>query len=364
MATSNIGRVGGAGGMAGAGAVRAARPAVVAVALIAALGTVIVAGVALGPVRIGPASSVGALLGLAGIDSGLAYTPVEGRIIANLRLPRVVVAGLVGAGLATVGVVLQGLFRNPLADPGVTGVSAAGSFGAVLAIASGLQGRSPWSLPGLAFLFAAGAAFLVYALATTRGRVDLSDLLLAGIAIGAFMAAGISATLTFTRETERLREILFWLLGGFVNRSWLHVQLALPPIVLGIAAACCFRRDLNLLLAGEDEASSLGVAVPRLRVILLLVATAITAACVAVSGSIGFVGLVVPHALRALVGPDHRTLLPLGALGGAALLIGTDTLARLVLQPQELPVGVITAFLGAPFFLSLLVARRHRRQVG
>ena len=361
MAASNVGRAAGARSAGGARGLGVLHPAVVTLALLGALAGAIVAGVALGPVRIAPANSVGVILDLAGLPGGPAYAPVERRIIANLRLPRVLVAGLVGAGLAAVGATLQGLFRNPLADPGVTGVSAAGSFGAVLAIATGLQGRRPWSLPTLAFLFAAGAAFLVYALATSRGRVDLSDLLLAGIAIGALGAAGISATLTFTRDTERLREILFWLLGGFVNRGWGHVRLAAPPIALGLAAACCFRRDLNLLLAGEDEASSLGVAVPRLRVVLLVIASAVTAACVAVSGSIGFVGLVVPHAIRAFTGPDHRTLLPLSALAGAALLIATDTLARLILQPQELPVGVITAFLGAPFFLGLLVARRHRQ---
>lgn len=360
MAASNVGRVVGET-QAGEARGRAfVRPVVVTVALLFLLAGAVVAAVALGPVRIAPSNSIGVILDLVGLAGVTDYAPVEQRIIVNLRLPRVLVAGLVGAGLATVGATLQGLFRNPLADPGVTGVSAAGSFGAVLAIATGLQLRSPWTLPALAFLFAAGAAFLVYALATSRGRVDLSDLLLAGIAIGAFMAAGISATLTFTRDTERLREILFWLLGGFVNRGWSHVRLAAIPVALGFVAICCFLRDLNLLLAGEDEASSLGVAVPRLRVILLVIVSMVTAACVAVSGSIGFVGLIVPHAVRALTGPDYRTLVPISALAGAALLIGTDTVARLVLQPQELPVGVITAFLGAPFFLSLLVARRHR----
>lgn len=253
MAASNVGRVVGEARAGGARGRAFVRPVVVTVALLLLLGGVIVAGVALGPVRIAPTNSVGVILDLVGFSGVPAYAPVEQRIIVNLRLPRVLVAGLVGAGLATVGVTLQGLFRNPLADPGVTGVSAAGSFGAVLAIATGLQGRSPWSLPALAFLFATGAAFLVYALATSRGRVDLSDLLLVGIAIGAFMAAGISATLTFTRDTERLREILFWLLGGFVNRGWEHVRLAFFPIALGFAATCCFRRDLNLSSPGRTR---------------------------------------------------------------------------------------------------------------
>ncbi len=330
--------------------------AVLVLALIVAL--IVSAGV--GPVGIAPSHSLGVFLNRLGLGGVLPFTPVEQRIIESLRVPRLLLAGIVGGGLAVSGVVLQGLFRNPLADSGIIGVSSGGAFGAVLAITTGLQVAGLWTLPALAFVVATATAFTVYGLSIRHGRVQLGMLLLAGIVVSAFMGACTSSALLFTRNPFLLRDVVFWLLGGFTNRGWEHLAIAAALVVPGVAVCACFPRDLNVLLAGEEEASSLGVDVPRVRLILLIAVALIVAACVAVSGPIGFVGLIVPNVVRATLGPDHRTVLPVSALGGALFLVVADTVARTVLQPQELPVGVITAFLGAPFFLVLLSTRRRQ----
>lgn len=334
-------------------------PLTIIVLAVALFGAVVI-GAGLGPVPIAPSHSLGVLLHRLGWGMPLAFTPVERQIIEQLRLPRLLLAGTVGAGLAVVGAVLQGVFRNPLADAGLTGVSSGGAFGAVLAIVSGLAAVSLWTLPALAFAVALGAAFLVYALSMTRGRVQLGMLLLAGISVSAFMGACTAAALTFTRDPFLMRELLFWLLGGFTNRGWPHATIAAAFVLPGIALCSCFSRDLNVMLAGEEEAASLGVDVPRVRAVLLAAVALVTAACVAVSGPVGFVGLIVPNLVRIRVGPDHRALLPVSALGGALLLVVADTAARIILPPQEIPVGVITAFFGAPFFLVLLYLRRRQ----
>jgi iron complex transport system permease protein len=336
------------------------RPALVVAILAVALFTALVIGAGIGPVRIAPSHSLGVLLHRLRFGSPLTFTPVEQQIIERLRLPRLLLAGTVGAGLAVVGGVMQGLFRNPLADAGITGVSSGGAFGAVLAITTGIATAGLWTLPVCAFAVAATTALLVYTLAVGRGRVQLGMLLLAGITVSAFMGACTAGALTFTRDPFLLREVVFWLMGGFVNRGWPHAAIAEIIVLPGIALCWCFSRDLNIMLAGEDEATSLGVDVPRIRFVLLVVVALITAACVAVSGPIGFVGLIVPNIVRVTLGPDHRVLLPVSALGGSLFLIIADTLARTILQPQEIPVGIVTAFVGAPFFLVLLYARRRQ----
>jgi iron complex transport system permease protein len=336
------------------------RAALVIGVLIVALFAALVIGAGVGPVRIAPSHSLGVLLHRLGLGTPLAFSPVEQRIIERLRLPRLLLAGTVGAGLAVIGGVLQGLFRNPLADAGITGVSNGGALGAVLAITTGVAAAGLWTLPILAFVVALGTALLVYALAVSRGRVQLAMLLLAGVTVSAFMGACTAAALTFTRDPFLLREVVFWLMGGFANRGWPHAGLAAVLVLPGIALCWCFSRDLNVMLAGEEEAMSLGVDVPRVRLLLLAVVALVTAACVAVSGPIGFVGLIIPNVVRVALGPDHRVLLPVSALGGALFLVIADTLARTVLQPQEIPVGIITAFVGAPFFLALLSARRRQ----
>lgn len=292
-------------------------------------------------------------------------TPVaaaDADIIRQVRLPRLTVAALVGGGLAAAGAAMQGLFRNPMADPGIIGVSAGGALGGVVAMAGGLYGFTALSLPLLAFAGALGAALAVYALAGAVGRGTPAALLLTGMAVNAFLGALISLVLTLAvYHQDVLREIVYWLTGGLEARSWRHVRLAAPWVLLGLAVLVRHSRELNLLLLGDEEAQALGVRVQPVRRRLLLAAALVTGAAVSVSGSIGFVGLVVPHMLRLVVGPDHRVLIPASALGGATFLILADTAARLIAPPAEVRVGIITAATGAPFFLYLL--HRHRRRL-
>ena len=295
-----------------------------------------------------------------GIPIGATATDVQWSIISHVRLPRVLTAALVGAALAVAGAAMQGIFRNPLADPGIIGVSAGGALGAVIAIHFGLRSLHYLATPALAFLGALGAVMLVYVLAATRGVDPLTTMILAGVAVQAFIGSVISAVLTLTANVNSMREIVFWLTGSLSARSWTHVQLIFPFIVVGSLLLLFFARDLNLMALGEDSARSMGVDVRRVRLIMLTLAALITAVAVAVSGIIGFVGLVVPHMVRLVVGPDHRIVLPTSLLTGAVLLTWADFGSRLLLRPQELRVGLITAFFGAPFFLYLLY--RSKRQ--
>ena len=295
-----------------------------------------------------------------GIPVGATASDVHWSIISHVRLPRVLTAALVGAALAVAGATMQGIFRNPLADPGIIGVSAGGALGAVIAIHFGLRALHHLATPALAFIGALGAVMLVYVLAATRGVDPLTTMILAGVAVQAFIGSIISAVLTLTANVNAMREIVFWLTGSLGARSWTHVQLILPFIVVGSFILLFFARDLNLMALGEDAARSMGVDVRRVRLLMLALAALITAVAVAVSGIIGFVGLVVPHMVRLVVGPDHRLVLPASLLTGALLLTWADFGSRLLLRPQELRVGLITAFFGAPFFLYLLY--RHRRQ--
>ncbi len=295
-----------------------------------------------------------------GIPLGATATDVQWSIISHVRLPRVLTAALVGAALAVAGATMQGIFRNPLADPGIIGVSAGGALGAVIAIHFGFRSLHFLATPALAFLGALGAVMLVYVLAATRGVDPLTTMILAGVAVQAFIGSVISAVLTLTANVNSMREIVFWLTGSLGARSWTHVQLIFPFIVVGSLLLLFFARDLNLMALGEDSARSMGVNVRRVRLIMLTLAALITAVAVAVSGIIGFVGLLVPHMVRLVVGPDHRIVLPTSPLTGAVLLTWADFGSRLLLRPQELRVGLITAFFGAPFFLYLLY--RSKRQ--
>ena len=295
-----------------------------------------------------------------GIPLGAAATDVQWSVISHVRLPRVLTAALVGAALALAGATMQGIFRNPLADPGIIGVYAGGALGAVIAIHFGLRSLHYLVTPASAFVGALAAALLVYALAATRGVDPLTTMILAGVAVQAFIGAVISAVLTLTANVNAMREIVFWLTGSLSARSWTHVQLIVPFIVAGSILLLCFARDLNLMALGEDSARSMGVDVRRVRLIMLTLAALITAVAVAVSGIIGFVGLVVPHMVRLVVGPDHRIVLPTSLLTGAVLLTWADFGSRLLLRPQELRVGLITAFFGAPFFIYLLYRRRRQ----
>lgn len=314
---------------------------------------------AYGPANIPYGDVARLLLRGIGLPVGLDLPQSDFTIVNTIRLPRILIGALVGAALACSGAAMQGLFRNPLADPGLLGVGAGGALAAVLTITSGLAALSLWTLPAAAFIGALMAAILVYSLSVTRGRADVSTLLLAGVAVSAFLGAITSAILLFTKDYNAIMAILSWLVGGLAGRGWDHLRVAVLPILLAMLATFAYSRDLNLLLAGEETAQSLGVNVPRSRLILLIVCSLMTGAAVSIAGGISFVGLIVPHMLRLIVGPDHRVLLPASALGGAIFLTLADTVARLVLQPAELQVGIVTALLGAPFFLFLLWRQRH-----
>jgi iron complex transport system permease protein len=281
-------------------------------------------------------------------------------IVWLIRTPRVIVAALVGAGLAVAGVQMQGLFRNALASPDIIGTSSGGVFGAVLALATGLAMRSIFYLPVMSFAGAFLALFLVYAIATRHGRTPVSTLLLTGVAFNALIGAVTSFVISLHWvRWEVAQEILFWMMGGLDSRTWKHVWLSLPCIVIGLVVALVYARDLDVLLLGEETALAVGADIEKVKRIILTSAALLTGAAVAVSGLIGFVGLVVPHIVRLIIGPKHRYLLPVSALTGAAFLILTDILARTINRPEEIRLGILTAILGAPFFLYLLL--RHYR---
>jgi len=293
------------------------------------------------------------------ISLPISFTPLEQNIILYLRLPRVLLAVVVGAGLATSGTVMQGLFRNPLAEPGLLGIA---SGAALAAAAVTVLGKSLWlgvyTLPLAAFAGSLVTSFLVYGLAHSNSqRTSVATLLLAGIAINALAGALINL-LVYLASTEQLRILLFWSMGSLGNATWTQVLIAAPLIGIVTVSLPVYGRGLNVLLLGEAEAQYLGFNVERMkRTLLMLVALSVGTA-VAVAGTIAFIGLIVPHWLRLWIGSDHQRLLPATALLGASLLVSADLLARLVIAPAELPIGVITALLGAPFFLGLLWQQR------
>jgi iron complex transport system permease protein len=274
-------------------------------------------------------------------------------IVTELRLPRIALGAAVGFALATAGTVMQGFFRNPMADPSIIGVSTGAAVGAVAAIVFRPAIPLVPNLQAMAFGVALLAGFAVFLIAREGGRTPVATLLLAGVAVQTFLGAVVSYTLLFAGDS--LERAVYWLMGHLHAANWGKVGAVWPVAVLGFAVTFAYARDLNVLLVGEDDAQTLGVEVERTKQILLVVAAVLTAAAVAVAGVIGFVGLVVPHVMRLLVGPDHRVLLPTSALAGAGFLVATDTLARA--GPAEVPVGIVTAALGAPFFLYLLRSR-------
>ncbi len=279
-------------------------------------------------------------------------------IIWLIRVPRVLIAAIVGSSLAIAGAQMQGLFQNPLASPGIIGTSSGGALGAVIALASGLASYSMFYIP----IFASGGAllalFTVYILATQNGKTPVATLLLAGIALNALIAAITSFIITVSWvEYDIAREIVFWLMGGLDNRTWSHVWIALPGALLGSTLAFIYIRELDILLMGQETAYSLGVEVEKVQRIILFSTALLTGTAVAVSGVVGFVGLIIPHVVRLFVGPKHRYLIPFSAVTGAIFLILVDLLARTISSPTEIRLGILTAVFGAPFFLYLL--RKH-----
>ncbi|MFC1870460.1 FecCD family ABC transporter permease [Chloroflexota bacterium] len=279
-------------------------------------------------------------------------------IIFYIRLPRVLLAGLVGASLALAGATYQGLFRNPLADPYLLGIAQGAGLGAVI----GFLLPESWqivSIPLLAFAGALVAVAIVYSIARVGKTLPMTTLILAGVALGAFLASITSYLMIISGD--KLHGIISWLLGTFSLTNWGEVATVIPYIFIGTVIIWLYARPLNVMQLDEEQAQQLGINVERTKLILLVAATLITAAAVCFCGIIGFVGIIIPHAVRLAWGPDHRFLLPLATFAGATFLILADTAARTVLAPTEIPVGVITAFLGAPFFLYLL--RQKKRAI-
>lgn len=281
-------------------------------------------------------------------------------IVWQIRVPRITLAALVGAALAVAGVVFQGVLHNPLADPYILGVSSGAALGAVSIISFGLEvtalGR--WTLPLAAFIGGCMTLLFVFAIAFGRGRKPLETLILAGVIVQAFLGALLSFLIAISYE--QLHQIVYWMMGSIALSDWWEAWMIIPYLGLGLFVAMYYSRELNILLLGDRVAHHTGVAVRRTRIVLLVAASLLTGAAVAVAGMIGFVGLVVPHILRLLIGSDHRVLIPLSVLAGAIYMIWADTFARTLLAPRELPVGVLTACLGAPLFAYLL--RRNMRR--
>lgn len=319
--------------------------------LIAALVVAMVVGVGLGAVSIAPGEVVASMVrGLTGRAQGMADT-----LVLQVRLPRVVLAALVGAALAGAGVIYQALFRNPLADPYILGISSGAGLGAVIALTLTAQATALryGLVPAAAFAGALLTMLLVVKLASWRGRLDAISLLLAGVAVSYTLSALTSFLQVFARE--QMASVVFWMMGGLGSASWPYVAMIAPMFGVGAALALASTKELNLMLLGDERAGQLGVNVGRFTYFALTVASLLTAAAVAVAGLIGFVGLMVPHMVRLTLGPDHRRLLPASLLGGAIVLVLADLLARIVMAPVEIPVGIVTALVGGPFFVWLLV---------
>ena len=333
----------------------------VTLALALALAVVTLVATAAGSVALPFRGVVSALLAQAGLPGGdaRALGPTGEAILFSVRLPRVLLAALVGGGLAVVGAVLQAVFRNPLADAGLLGIGSGAALGAVLAVNLGLSTAVFFALPLAAFAGAMAAMLAVYVIAGASGRTGLAGLLLTGIAVSALAGAGTSVLLVATEEF-RVKTVLFWLAGGLDGRGWTHVQAAAAFVLPGVAVLGWLGRPLDVLSLGEEEAASLGLPVRATRLLLLGLASLVAGACTAAAGSVPFVGLMAPHALRPLVGPLGRHLLPAAFLGGAILVVLSDLAARTLSTRFELPLGALTALLGAPYFLVALRANEGR----
>ncbi|MGM0409793.1 MAG: FecCD family ABC transporter permease [Bacillota bacterium] len=280
-------------------------------------------------------------------------------IIKNIRLPRIVMSFVVGSGLAIAGVIFQGIIRNPMADPYIVGISAGAGTGVSAAIVLGISFSvfGIDSLPIMAFIGASITVYVVYNLAKVDNKVPVMSFLLAGVAVGYVLNAFTSFLMVI--GSEDLNKIVYWLMGSLANSSWSELKMILPYYFIGLIPISLFLNDLNIILLGEENAQYLGVNVERVKMILIVAATLITASVVSVSGSIGFVGLVIPHITRMLIGPDHRKLLPFAAIFGGIFMMISDDLARFLLAPLEIPVGIITSLAGGPYFIYLLRKKKN-----
>ncbi|NVM29944.1 MAG: iron chelate uptake ABC transporter family permease subunit [Candidatus Helarchaeota archaeon] len=307
----------------------------------------------IGPVKIPPLTVLEILFNI----PPHTWPPGYQTIVLEIRLPRIILGALVGSALAVAGTAMQAMFRNPMASPYILGISSGAAFGASLAFVLGvnlLLGISAVSI--MAFLFALLTIYIVYAIARKGEGTSVETLLLTGIAISSLFSALVSLLMYIAGE--KLNTIWFWLMGGLWASNWNKVLFTFPLVFIGILILFFLSRQLNLLLMGEETALNLGLEVEKFKIFILIIASLITAAAVAVCGIIGFLGLIIPHIMRIILGPDHRNLLPASCLVGAIFLIWVDTLARTIISPVEIPVGIITALLGVPFFLYLLRTRK------
>lgn len=331
-------------------------------------GAILIAGIvaAIG-VRVGITDiDGGSILRIVAAELGLLSpeqtgAPAHARVIVwHIRIPRVLTGAFVGASLALSGAMLQGLFRNPMASPGVIGISTGGALGATSAIALGLGAASIWSVPCMAFAGALLAVFCVSLAATHKGHTPLGGLILCGMAVNSIAGALTTLVLSYSvNDFEVGRQILFWLMGSLTNRTWEHVMLIAPFFTASAFAAAFLGRELNLMMSGEESAMALGVDTARTKRRILIIAAAAAGASVAVAGVVGFVGLLVPHIVRMLAGPDHRRLLPASIFAGAAFVMGMDLLARTLAPAGEMRLGVLSSSVGGPFFLYLIMRNRR-----
>ncbi|MGE0220565.1 FecCD family ABC transporter permease [Mycolicibacterium sp.] len=334
-------------------------------ALLIALMAAMVAGLAIGSIPVPPGDVVAAVahhLAPGLVDpSGPAHVQT---VVTQVRGPRVLLAAVVGAGLSVVGMALQALIRNPLADPYLLGVSSGASVGAVGVIVAGAGLAGAVSASAAAFIGSLAALALVYALSRSGGQITTTRLVLAGVAVAYVLSALTSLMLILARSGDQARQILTWLLGGLGGAQWDTLWLPFVVVAAGLAVTLTHSRTLNLLLAGDDAATTMGVDTQRFRARMFVLASLLTGVLVAASGPIGFVGLILPHAVRLVVGSDHRRALPAAAVAGATFLVLADIAARTLATPQEIPVGVLTALCGGPFFLWLLRRDARRTAVG
>ncbi|MBX7218292.1 MAG: iron ABC transporter permease [Candidatus Kapabacteria bacterium] len=344
---------------------RLATPRVLTIGLVALLAVAVIASVGIGAVGISPAQVIAILLRQLGIDLGVNFGVDQSGVLLGVRLPRVLLGVLVGSALGGAGAAMQGLFRNPLADPGLIGVSSGAALGAVLCIVLGhaifptlLDQFGMYALPIAAFVGGLLATVVVYQISARGGIRSVGSMLLAGIAVNALAGAAIGLC-TYVATDAQLRNLTFWSLGSLAGGTWQTLAAVAPPVLLALLLLPRFARQLNMLALGEGEAAHLGVSINLLKWRVTGLCALAVGAAVSMAGLIGFIPLIAPHLVRLTIGPDHRHLIPCSTLLGAGLLVAADLCSRTVVAPAELPIGIITAIVGAPFFLWLLMREQR-----
>ncbi|MET0296657.1 MAG: iron ABC transporter permease [Microbacterium sp.] len=339
---------------------RTPRFIVVSIVLVVLLIVTVVVSLGIGQYALSPSEVLGILLNAAGIPSDLApAAPTAAGVVLEIRLPRIVLGLLVGASLAVSGVLMQAIFGNPLADAAVVGVSSGAALGAAASITLGVTAAGMWATPAWAFVGGLAAVMAVYLVSRSGGRTEVVTLLLTGIAVNAIAGAGL-AFMTFLGTTATREQIVFWQLGSLNGALWQNIAVVAPLVLVGTIVAFAVSRRLDLFALGERTARHLGVRVELLRVVVIVTVALLVCAAVAFAGIIGFVGLVVPHLMRMAIGPAHLPLMITSTLGGALLIALADLIARTAVPMADLPIGMLTALVGGPFFLWLLVRTRRR----